>query len=278
MLHPTFGSGLPLSFSGIWSESMHKVHIAIQELQAVVLMLFRMDYDYLLRWLPYIWIIVPQKLIYVTMVSLSLLGLACQILNQANKNDTIIPVYIPMHLNAEADYLSWGRLVLEWHLLPHIAWAAFKQWRQLGVHLLASLCTNQCQHCHILENPLPLEALELNTFNHPFDISDELYGSSTCISSPSSVSCRIFHSSVQTSYSRGTLLGGGSPVWLPTVPSMMKGIFQQCPIIKYHHGCFSRPGPQGSAITAFNLLPTQICVLHRQGFSSSVFQAVAGAT
>ena len=32
---PFQGSGLPLSFSRIWSGSMPKVHIAFQELQAV---------------------------------------------------------------------------------------------------------------------------------------------------------------------------------------------------------------------------------------------------
>ena len=45
-----------------------------------------------------------------------------------------------------------------------------------------------------------------------------------------------------------------------------------------HHGCFSRPGTQGSAISAFNPLVAQWCVLHRQGFSSSVCQAVVGTT
>ena len=29
-------------------------------------------------------------------------------------------------LNVEDDYLSWGRLVPEWHLLPHIAQTAFQ--------------------------------------------------------------------------------------------------------------------------------------------------------
>ena len=45
-----------------------------------------------------------------------------------------------------------------------------------------------------------------------------------------------------------------------------------------HHGCFSRPGAQGSVISAFNPLAAQQHVLCRQGFSSSVCQAVVGAT
>ena len=45
-----------------------------------------------------------------------------------------------------------------------------------------------------------------------------------------------------------------------------------------HHGCFGMPFAQGSAISAFNPLAAQQCVLCRQGFSSSVCQAVVGAT
>ena len=37
-----------------------------------------------------------------------------------------------------------------------------------------------------------------------------------------------------------------------------------------HCGCFSRPGTQGSAISAFNPLAAQQCVLCRQGFSLSL--------
>ena len=44
------------------------------------------------------------------------------------------------------------------------------------------------------------------------------------------------------------------------------------------HGCFDRPGTQGSAISAFNPLAAQQCVSCQLGFSSSVCQAVVGAT
>ena len=67
--------------------------------------------------------------------------------------------------------------------------------------------------------------------------------------------------------------------WLPTVLNMLADVPQQCPIIKdSHHGCLGRPGAQVSAISAFNPLAAQQCVLQRQGFSSLVCQAVAGAT
>ena len=45
-----------------------------------------------------------------------------------------------------------------------------------------------------------------------------------------------------------------------------------------HLGCLRRPDAQGSAISAFNPLAAQECVLCRQGFSSLVCQVVAGAT
>ena len=67
--------------------------------------------------------------------------------------------------------------------------------------------------------------------------------------------------------------------WLPTVLSMLADVPRRCPIVKdLHRGCLGRPGAQGSAVSAFNPLAAQQCVLRRQGFSSSVCQAVAGAT
>ena len=50
-------------------------------------------------------------------VSPFLSRLACQILSLTEKHSiTFFPAYIPTHLNVEANYLSWGQL-----LLPHIA-------------------------------------------------------------------------------------------------------------------------------------------------------------
>ena len=39
------GSELHFSFSGTWSDSMHKIHKALQELKTVALMLHRMVFD-----------------------------------------------------------------------------------------------------------------------------------------------------------------------------------------------------------------------------------------
>ena len=39
---------------------------------------------------------------------------------------TCIQVYIPTHLNVEADFLFWGKLLHEWYLLSSIAQTAFQ--------------------------------------------------------------------------------------------------------------------------------------------------------
>ena len=43
-----------------------------------------------------------------------------------------------------------------------------------------------------------------------------------------------------------------------------------------HHGCLGRPGTQGSAVSAFNPLATQQCVLCRQGFYQQCWREWAG--
>ena len=95
--------------------------------------------------------------------------LACQILSLTDKHGiTLLPAYIPTHLNVEADYLSWDQLLLEWHLLPQEAQVAFCLWGLPEVDLLASSHSTQCQHYFTLETPLPLGALGLNAFSHPW--------------------------------------------------------------------------------------------------------------
>ena len=78
---------------------------------------------------------------------------------------TLIPAYIPTHLNVGADYLSWDWMLPEWYLLPQVAQAAFHLWGLPEVDLLASSCTTQCQHYYPLESLLLLWALGLNAFN-----------------------------------------------------------------------------------------------------------------
>ena len=82
-------SGLPLSFIRTWSGYMCKDHITLQKLQAVKLMLCKWLSIYLVRWLPYICMIVLLKLIYVIKVlqyPLFLSILAFCILNLTDKH------------------------------------------------------------------------------------------------------------------------------------------------------------------------------------------------
>ena len=69
----------------------------------------------------------------------------------------------------EADFLSQDRMLPEWHLLPQVAQAAFCLWGLPEVDLLASSHSTQCQHYFTLKTPLPLGALGLNAFSHPWN-------------------------------------------------------------------------------------------------------------
>ena len=115
VINPLF-SGFWVTYI-IWSGSMCDDHIALQELHLVVLSPHRMFFINLVRWLPYIWIIVLLKLIYMMKVvwCLSLSRLTWCILNLVTKQGiTLIPAYIPTLLNVEVQYLLfawyWGEL------------------------------------------------------------------------------------------------------------------------------------------------------------------------
>ena len=112
------------------------------------------------RWLHCFWITALQKLICVIKVVQCLLffpRLARWILSLNDKHGiTLIPAYIPNHLNVEADYVSQAWMLPEWHLLPQVAQAAFHLWGLSEVDQLASSDTTQCQHYYTSESPLPL--------------------------------------------------------------------------------------------------------------------------
>ena len=255
------GSGLPLAVSGAWSGPLCRAHIALQELQAVAVMLCRMAFCLSGK-------VVALHLDNSTAkaylcnqggtVSPFLSRLACQILSLTDKHGiTLLPAYIPTHLNVEADYLSWDQLLLEWHLLSQVAEVAFCLWGLPEVDLLASSCSTQCQHYFTLETPLPVGALGLNAFSHPWNFSGKLCLSS-CGSGPS-CSSRTCQWSTQTFDSGGAMLDGGS---LASHHSQHVG---RCSSVVSHHkkschGCFGRPGAQGSVISAFNPLAVQQCV------------------
>ena len=178
------GSGLPLSVSGTWSGSLSRAHIALQELQAVAVILRRMGFCLSGK-------VVALHLDNSTAkaylcnqggtVSPFLSRLACRIRSLTDKHGiTLLPAYIPTHLNVEADFLSRDHLLLEWHLLPQVAEAAFCLWGLPEVDLLASSHSAQCHYYFTLETPLPLGVLGLNAFSHPwnFQVSYVLDGGS----------------------------------------------------------------------------------------------------
>ena len=149
------GSGLPLSVNGAWSGSLTRAHIALQELQAVVIMLHRMAFCLSGKVVD---LHLDNSTVKVYLcnqggtVSPFLSRLACQILSLTNKHGiTLLPAYIPTHLNVEADYLSQDWLLLEWHLLPQVAQTAFHLWGLPEVDLLASSHSAQCQQYFTLE-------------------------------------------------------------------------------------------------------------------------------
>ena len=159
------GSGLPLLVSGSWLDSLCRAHLALQELQAVAMMLCRMAFDLSGK-------VVALHLDNSTAkaylcnqcgtVSPFLSRLACQVLSLTKKHGiTLLLAYIPTHLSVEADYLSQNWLLPEWQLLPQVAYTAFHLWGLPEVDLLASSHSTQCQHYFILETPLPLGALGL---------------------------------------------------------------------------------------------------------------------
>ena len=116
------GSGLPLSVSDAWSGSLCRAHIALQELQAVAIMLHRMAFC-LSGKVVALYLDNSIAKAYLCnqggTVSPFLSRLACRILSLTNKHGiTLLPAYIPTHLNVEADYLSQDWMLLEWHLLP----------------------------------------------------------------------------------------------------------------------------------------------------------------
>ena len=111
--------------------SMCRAHIALQELQAVVMLLHRMAFQLTCK-------VVALHLDKNTAkahlwyqggtVSPFLSRLACQLLNLTEKHSiTLIPAYIPTHL-CGGQLSVTGLVASEWHLLPHIAQVAFQLW------------------------------------------------------------------------------------------------------------------------------------------------------
>ena len=187
--------------------------------------------------------------------------LACWILNLTDKHGiTLIPAYIPTHLNVEADYLSQNWLLLEWHLLPQVAQTAFCLWGLPEVDLLTSFSFYSVPALFHLGNSTTFGGLGVECLQLSLDFSGKL-----CVSSSGSSSVQVSggtcQQSTQTFDSGGAMLDGGS---LASHSSQHVGRYSSA--VSHHKrsccGCFLRPGAQGSAISAFNPLVAQRCELH----------------
>ena len=227
------GSGLPSSVSDALSGSLGRAHFVLQELQAVAIMLHRIAFCLSGK-------VVALHLDNSTAkaylcnqggtVSPFLSRLACQILSLTDKYGiTLLPVYIPTHLNVEADYLSQNWLLPEWHLLPQVALCL---WGLPEVDLLASSHSTKCQHYFTLEPPLPLGVLGLNAFSHPWT-----FQVSYVFPPPALVPLVLskFLAEHVNSQLRWLILVAPcwmEAPWLPTALKMLTDISWQCPIVK----------------------------------------------
>ena len=129
---------------------------------------------------------------------------------------------------------------------------AFQRWTcwHLLVPLNASIITPWNFHY--------LWGLGVECFQLSLDISGNLCVFSSCISSSGSVqvSGRTCQRSSQTVDSCGTMLDGGS-----LAPHSFQHVGRHSLVVLHHkrscHGCLSRLGTQGSAISTFNPLAAQ---------------------
>ena len=211
-------------------------------------------------------------------VSPFLSRLTCQILCLTDKHGiTLIPAYIPIDLNVEAQLsvpgsdasrvaasLSGGSGSFSSLGPSRGGPAGIFSFHSMPALLHIGICTTS--------GGLGVECLQPS-----MEVSGRLCVSSSSISSSGSVqvSGRTCQRSTQTFDSGGTMLDGGS-----LAPYSSQHVGRCSPAVPHNkrscHGCLSKPGALGSAIFAFNPLAAQQCVLCRQGFSSSV--CLAGAT
>ena len=110
------GSGLLLSVNGSWLDSMCMAHIALQELQTIAMMLCRLAFC-LSGKVVALHLDSSTEKAYLSKHS----GSVSFSYHTGLPDITLIPAYIPTHLNVEANYLSEGQMLPEWHLLPQMA-------------------------------------------------------------------------------------------------------------------------------------------------------------
>ena len=230
------GSGLPLSVSGGWSGSLCRAHIVLQELQAVAVMLCRMAFC-LSGKVVALHLDNSAAKVYCCnqsgTVSPFLSSLVCRILSLIDKHGiTLLPAYIPTHLNVEAHFLSWDWLLPEWHLLPQVAQVAFCLWGLPEVDLVASSHSTQCQYYFTLETPLPLGALGLNAFSHPWNFQVSYVFASLALVPLVLSKFLAEHVNGQLRHLLLVVPCWMEAPWLPTILNMLADVPWQCPIVK----------------------------------------------
>ena len=208
------GSSLPLSVSVSQYGSMCRVHIALQELQAVDMMLHRIAFHLSGKVVALLLDNSTAKAYLCNQdgtVSLFLSRLAWQILSLNDKHSiTPIPSYIPTHLSVGADYMSWCHLLLSGIFSQRIAQVAFCLWALGG--FAGNLLYHSMPALLYTGNSTAYGGLGVQFFQSSLDVSVKLCVSSCCIMSSSSVqvSGRTCQRSSQAFDSDGTMLDGGS--------------------------------------------------------------------
>ena len=129
-------------------------------------------------------------------------------------------------------FLSWDQMLPEWHLLPQVAQAAFHLWSLSEVDLLASSRSTQCQHYFILETPLPLGALGLNAFSHPWKFQVSYVFHPLALVPLFLSKFLAEHVSGQCRHLLLVAPCWMEASWLPTVLNMLAGVPQWCPLLK----------------------------------------------
>ena len=123
-----------------------------------------------IRWLPYILTVVLLKLIYVTKVVKLLLSFQISMPHFESGWQSRYYSYSSIHTHPSqcGSCLSWGQLLPQCYLFPHILKDVFHLWGHMEVDPFAFSCTNPCQCYYTVESLLLLGALGLNDFNHPW--------------------------------------------------------------------------------------------------------------
>ena len=120
----------------------------------------------------------------------------------------------------------------EWHLLPQVGQAAFHLWGLPEVDLLASSRSTQCQHYFTLETPLPLGALGLNAFSHPWKLQVSSVFHPLALVPLVLSKFLAEHVNSQLRYLLLVAPCWMEAPWLPTVLNMLVDVPWRCPLLK----------------------------------------------